>query len=272
MPKIGVFAGHDDDTWDKLGAKGVYTNLEADGDYEEYDGNIQMAKETVRLLEQHSNIKVFFPQKNGRDMSLAERVRYCEDNNLDFVIFIHSNASASREATGACAFHYPGTEEYAKYYADEMDKLGYPLWQGGTYECQPGTWSWFYVVRKTTMPVALTENFFFSNPHELEKYLLAPGQFEAIAGIHYRAACRYFNINPKGEEKLSKYVITGGLDYEMITEVTSYVLAKEWWARFNFDGKGTNPTLETGGLGPAELKEFEAWLKEHGWYYEVLER
>ncbi len=214
MHKLAVFAGHNEDTFDVKGTKGIYTNLTESGVYEEFDSNIVIARRTVELLEHQESIEVLFPQSDGRKMSLQERVDFCNDNNVDSAIFIHSNASGSKGASGAAAFYWyssPEGEQFADYYADEMKSLGYPLWSEGKYPCKPNTWSNFYVVRNTYMPVILTENFFFTNPHELEKYLLDDNELAKIAEVHAKATCRYFGVDyvkPKQKETFFR-VVTG---------------------------------------------------------------
>jgi len=202
MFKVVVFAGHYPNKFRDEGSKGVYTDLTPQGYYEEYDSNIEIAKETVSLLRQHEEIEVLFPQEDGNEYrSLESRVRYCNENNVDTAIFIHSNATSSKGAEGACAFFWDGSKEgekFAELFAKEMDSEGYPLWSNGTYPCRSGTWSNFYVVRSTSMPVILSENFFFTNPRELKKYLLDPNQLKKIAEIHAKATCKYFGISYKG--------------------------------------------------------------------------
>jgi len=217
--KVAIFAGHNHDTWDKENQKGIYTDLTENGVYEEFNTNIVIAKETVELLEHQEGIEVLFPQSDGRKMTLKERVEFCNDNNVDVAIFIHSNASGNKNASGAAAFYWynsPKGEKFANIYADEMKAKGYPLWSHGTYPCKPNTWSNFYVVRNTYMPVILTENFFFTNPEELKKYLLDEKQLHNIAEIHAKTTCRYFGIEyvkPKQKETFFR-VVTGSFQDE----------------------------------------------------------
>ena len=202
--KVAVFAGHDDDTFDVKGEKGIYTDLTSSGKYEEYDSNIQIAKETVRLLDKQEGVTTLFPQKNGKDMSLEERVDYCNRNNVDTAVFIHSNYSSNSSAKGAAAFYWYNSRDgkrFATIYANEMKKKGYDLWSNGTYPCEPNKWSNFFVVRGTSMPVILTENFFFSNRDELKNILLDPNELKKVAEVHARAVCGYANVEYKDSEQ-----------------------------------------------------------------------
>lgn len=196
MPKVVIFAGHDHDTWEKLGAKGVRTDLEKDGVYEEYDTNILIANGTVERLRKVKGLTVLFPQENGRKMSLKERVDYANRNEVDLLVDIHSNASASRTATGAAAFYwYTSTagKKLATLYAALIKKHAFSAWQGGSYASNPNDgWSEFYMLKHSNMPAILTENFFFTTRSELEKYLLNPVNQKKLMDIHADMVTQYF--------------------------------------------------------------------------------
>ncbi|MRG87017.1 N-acetylmuramoyl-L-alanine amidase [Salinibacillus xinjiangensis] len=137
----------------------------------------------------------------------------------------------------------------------------------------------YYFMHRMTGPVKtnIIEYGFADNKSDTRKILNDWKKYAEVVAKYYIEHVFKKEYKPKSEVKsmsknTSKYVLTGGLNYDMITEVTRYVLKREWWARINFDGEGNNPELETGGLGPKELKEFEEWLKERGWWYKVKER
>ncbi|MEX0595806.1 MAG: N-acetylmuramoyl-L-alanine amidase, partial [Candidatus Paceibacterota bacterium] len=224
--KIAIFAGHSHDTWETTGGKGVTTDLIIDSDYEEYDSNIIIAKETVRLLEKYDDIEVLFPQANDKKMGLFDRAKYCNNNNVDTAMFIHSNASSSKSASGSAAFYWHSSEkgkEFAEHYRDEMKAMGYPLWSDGTYPCQESGWSNFYVVENTYMPVVLTENFFFTNPEELEKYLLNEDELKKIAIVHEKSALKYLGVDYKDELKVEKKVKKDAKEVEKAKHVSKPV-------------------------------------------------
>lgn len=198
--KIAIFAGHDDDTFEKTGGKGLNA---PEGKYEEYDTNFAIAKNLVVQLSKYAEIDVLFPQENGRDMSLKERVDYCNKHNVDLAIFEHSNA-AGRAAHGACAFYWHSSKEgkrLADYYAEEMEKAGYDLWSNGTYPCIPDTWSEFYVIKHTKMVALLPENLFFTNDKE-RAILRDPDHQEKIAVAHEKMTVRYLDIDYKPDEEV----------------------------------------------------------------------
>lgn len=198
VKKVVIFAGHDHDTWEKLGAKGVRTDLEADGVYEEYDTNFLIAKGAVKILQTVPGLIVYFPQEDGRRMTLKQRVVYANSISADLMIDIHSNAAASRAATGAAAFYWKGSvngKKAADIYAGHLKKAGFPLWSGGTYASNTTDgWSGFYMLRYSNMPAILLENFFFTTRSDLEKYLLNPAVQLTLMEIVADTATDYFGM------------------------------------------------------------------------------
>lgn len=198
MPKVVIFAGHDHDTWETLGAKGVRTDLEKDGVYEEYDTNFLIAKGAVKILQTVPGLTVYFPQADGRKMTLKQRVDYANSIGADLLIDIHSNAAASRTATGAAAFYWKGStngKRAADIYAGHLKKATFPLWSRGTYASNiEDGWSGFYMLRYSNMPAILLENFFFTTRSDLEKYLLNPSVQLTLMEIVADTATDYFGI------------------------------------------------------------------------------
>ncbi|MFP3356833.1 N-acetylmuramoyl-L-alanine amidase [Planococcus sp. SIMBA_143] len=194
MPKIVIFAGHDHDTWEKTGGKGVRTNLEADGVYEEFDTNFIIAKGAVELLRKEG-FTVLFPQQDKRRMTLKQRVDYANAHGADLMIDVHSNASASRTATGAAAFYWYNStagKKAADIFAKHIKANGLPTWSGGTYASQATGWSSFYMLKYSKMPAVLTESFFFTTRSDLENYLLNPKVQKVLMKIHANIALEFF--------------------------------------------------------------------------------
>ncbi|MDX8288825.1 hypothetical protein SLL00_03430 [Metabacillus indicus] len=65
-------------------------------------------------------------------------------------------------------------------------------------------------------------------------------------------------------------ILTGGLSPAMVEEVTVFFKAKGWWAQVQFTNDGENPRALSGGLKSKARAEFESWLKERKWYYEIV--
>ncbi|WP_392454794.1 N-acetylmuramoyl-L-alanine amidase [Chryseomicrobium aureum] len=197
MPTVVIFAGHDHDTWEEMGAKGVRTDLEKDGVFEEFDSNYAIAESVVGLLRKLSKLKVLFPQESKKKMTLAQRTKFANDHNADLVIDIHSNAASTRTATGAAAFYWHNSsngKRAALLYASLLKKHGLPVWQGGTYPSGPSGWHAFYMLKNTKMPAILLENFFFTTRSDLENYLLNPAVIKTLVEIVANTALTYFNM------------------------------------------------------------------------------
>lgn len=195
--KVVIFAGHDDNTWESMGAKGVKTDLLPRGVFEEYDTNILIAAGAVNILKTVPGLTVYFPQEKGRNMSLAQRVAYANEVKADFLIDVHSNASASRTATGAAAFYWhnsPNGKKAANIYAGLLKAAKLPLWQNGTYPSTPGTWSEFYMLKQSNMPGILLENFFFTTRTDLERYLLNPAVQRVLMEIVAETTVQYLGL------------------------------------------------------------------------------
>jgi len=62
---------------------------------------------------------------------------------------------------------------------------------------------------------------------------------------------------------------TGGLNPEMLKEVSEYLIKQGWYAEAEFS-KESNPTVITGNLTPSMKKEFAKWLDDRGWWYKVI--
>lgn len=195
MPKIVIFAGHDHDTWENTGGKGVRTNLEADGVYEEFDTNFIIAKGAVELLRKQPGFTVLFPQEDKRRMNLKQRVDYANAHGADLMIDVHSNASASRTATGAAAFYWYNSaagKKAADIFAKHIKANGLPTWSDGTYASQATGWSSFYMLKYSKMPAVLTESFFFTTRSDLENYLLNPKVQKVLMKIHANIALEFY--------------------------------------------------------------------------------
>ncbi|KEK24015.1 GH25 family lysozyme [Bacillus gaemokensis] len=66
----------------------------------------------------------------------------------------------------------------------------------------------------------------------------------------------------------SKYVITGGLGLQACTEISQYLLERNWWAKMEFTTNGY-AFVTTGGIYEPQLSEFRTWMDKKGWHYEV---
>lgn len=70
-------------------------------------------------------------------------------------------------------------------------------------------------------------------------------------------------------ENKSVQILTGGLSAESCKIVSEYFIEKNWWGRLQFEEPG-NPRMLSGGLSPSMRSEYEKWLKNLGWHYEIV--
>ncbi|MYL36053.1 hypothetical protein GLW05_21000 [Pontibacillus yanchengensis] len=293
--EIVVFAGHQSDTWSKHRSKGRYAKFVKEkseysdvGEYAEFESNLDIARNLIGGLRK-LGATVHFPQEDGTDFTLNQRVQFCNRVRPDLNIFVHSNATNNDNTRGFAGFYYyrsNDSKRLAECYASSVEKRGYPLWSNGLYPCEPGTWSWFYVIRKTLDNCILTENDFFTNDVAVEM-LLNPNHQDKIAQAHIEMVCMYFNVKypsnfdknegkdkkPKFDEKDDRLyrLVTGSFaNAKQLSNAKDKLLNKFSWTVYEkADSTGFNPAfrLVTGTLrGKKKAKYYKKWIEKHfGW-------
>ncbi|MFY0759842.1 N-acetylmuramoyl-L-alanine amidase [Metabacillus dongyingensis] len=134
---------------------------------------------------------------------------------------------------------------------------------------------------ESKMPAVLFEFGFMDNLREARLMLNVDFQKECAKEVAF-AVCEYNKLPyipvakpiqplaPKPKKEESVQILTGGLSPEMVKEVTQFFKAKEWYAKINFTIDGVNPRALTGGMKSKAKAEFESWLKERKWFYEIV--
>ncbi len=135
--------------------------------------------------------------KEAEDISLAERVARANALQKEYgdaiLISVHSDAFGRAEANGWSCFTSPGqtkSDEYAEIFYEEAEQL----FCGRTLRRQKSDndndfEANFYMLRKTTMPALLTENFFMTNLLDY-RLLMSEGGKNLIAQLHINAIRR----------------------------------------------------------------------------------
>ncbi|HWR31292.1 MAG TPA: N-acetylmuramoyl-L-alanine amidase [Negativicutes bacterium] len=113
------------------------------------------------LMTRETDIDVFGPKATDRE-ELWARVQVANFNQADIFISIHHNASANRNISGTSTYYYQKTT-YDVMLAQDIQKE--MLQTGGlpNFGVRPAN---FFVVKNATMPAALLEVGFLSNPQE----------------------------------------------------------------------------------------------------------
>ena len=174
-----------------------------DGVLREYAWNRLIASRIVdRLLSLGLDAELLVPEE--RDISLAERCRrvnaWCRQLGKDNVILIsiHANAAGHgdhwSDATGWCAYTSRGNTRAdalatSLYQAAQASLPGHRLRTDYT-DGDPDMEADFYILRHTTAPAVLSENFFMDSHSDCDFLLGEEGQ-EAIVDLHVNGITAY---------------------------------------------------------------------------------
>ena len=176
-----------------------------DGVLREYAWNRLIASRIVdRLLSLGLDAELLVPEE--RDISLPERCRrvnaWCRQIGKDNVILIsiHANAAGHGDrwydATGWCAYTSRGNTRAdalatSLYHAAQATLPGKRLRTDYT-DGDPDMEADFYILRHTTAPAVLTENFFMDS-HPDCAFLLSPEGQQAIVSLHVTGITAYLS-------------------------------------------------------------------------------
>ena len=203
--------GHGSDTWPP--SKGIY--LPDGSSFAEHDFNSAVAIKARELAEAQGFEVLFTQEPYSPDTPISKRSAWVNEEHkkspILCLVSFHANASSNPHATGWGVFHWYNStngkrlaELWAKYASRTMP-IG--AWGGGIWQCIPGTWSDFDIVRKPVIPCILIEHFFFTNINEL-KLCNTPGFIKKAAEITVRALCEYTGKTykePLNKEAMEEY-------------------------------------------------------------------
>src|SRR5699024_7996812 len=156
----------------------------------EKDITLAITKKVGNILERHG-VKVFYTRTNDKTVSLEERTKRANRNKADIFVSIHTNAFDKKSAKGLETYHFPGSKNGRKL-ANCIQKR---IKETGLYNSDRGVkTARFWVLRKTTMPSALTEMAFITNAQDAKLLRNKQSQFAtAIA----KGILDYFGIKYK---------------------------------------------------------------------------
>jgi N-acetylmuramoyl-L-alanine amidase len=135
--------------------------------------------------------------KESEDISLSERVARANALHKEYgdtiLISVHSDAFTNAQANGWSCFTSPGqtkADEYAEIFYDEAEQI----FCGRTIRTQKSDGDHdfeanFKMLRETSMPAVLTENFFMTNLQDY-RLLMSEGGKNLIAQLHINAIRR----------------------------------------------------------------------------------
>ncbi|MFC1754428.1 N-acetylmuramoyl-L-alanine amidase [Thermoproteota archaeon] len=134
--------------------------------------------------------KVIMLRKGDSNPSLAKRARLANQNKADILISIHTNSFFKAYANGTESYYFKSKDKtLARYLHREMVKT-IKLHDIGVKQAR------LYILSHSTMPAALVEPGFISNPKEIQ-LLRQPKFRDMIAESLYKGIINYFKSHPK---------------------------------------------------------------------------
>lgn len=199
MAKVALSYGHDENTYETTGGKGVKVGGKV---YEEYHFNKRVGEKVNAILKAHDVTTLVV---SG---SLSQRTKKANDWDADIYWSIHANAGDAK-ARGIAGFYWSssaGGKKLAVIFAKYLKEAKMPLYSGGTYASQKGTWSDFHELRETNMVAILTENGFMTNGEDFKLIFLDAGDFDTkLSRIHSKSILEYLKVKydpiKSGEKK-----------------------------------------------------------------------
>lgn len=146
--------------------------------------NLAVSLQVKALLEK-AGAKVIMTRTDDRDVfgrnasdvdELQARTSVANDNKVDIFVSIHSNAIANRDIGGTATYYFPKSKYDSLLSQSIQDSIApaVNLDDRGSISAR------FYVLRRSTMPAALVEMAFISNPKE-ESLLNSPSFQQQMA-------------------------------------------------------------------------------------------
>ena len=138
--------------------------------------------------------KTHIPRAAGGTVFTAEEAKEVA-NRLGYPVLIHCNASGTGKGTGWEIHTSPGktkADDLAQIFWDMANRMFGGTWKiRGDWSDGDGDWeSNFYILKKTSCPAVLTENFFMDNETDC-KFLLSPEGKAKIIQLHVDSILKY---------------------------------------------------------------------------------
>lgn len=167
----------------------------------EKDFNLDICLRLKELLS-YADATVIMTRSSDVYVSLEERCNIANNANADIFVSVHMNSAPSTAAHGTETYYYAVSSTQ---YSVEGKRLAENIQQRvvarlGTYDRgakgdYPTLGYHLYVLKYTTMPAALVEVCFISNPSNFELISKEFNRTLAALGI-YEGICKYFGIDP----------------------------------------------------------------------------
>ncbi len=186
---IVVDAGHGGFDPGAIGASGL----------REKDVNLDLALRVNRKLKD-SGFEVLLTRNDDQFISLRERVKKANEAKASLFVSIHINASNAKYSEGIETYLAPNKVASSNLLAEILQKelvRELKLYDRGIKKEN------LYVIKYSSMPAALVEVAFISNPHE-ESLLESELFREKAARAIYRGIIEYLDKNEQGDEAIDE--------------------------------------------------------------------
>jgi N-acetylmuramoyl-L-alanine amidase len=175
------------------------------GELSEKELTLKVANAMKEELEKYENITVYLTRTEDVDMSLAERVRFAESVDADFLYCLHFNMSESHELYGAECWVSAYGESYAKGYdfasieMEMLTELG--LYNRGikTRLLDSGEADYYGILRLSTaaqLPSVIIEHCHLDHPQDAA-YIDTENWPKTYGILDATAVARYFGLASK---------------------------------------------------------------------------
>lgn len=167
-----------------------------------YEGvSTRLVREDLAKMLKSENIRYVYANEGRKDTSLEERVKFANSVAKKvgpehcLYISIHHDAFKLNQGEGYSVFTTPGQTDsdiYAEAYMEEMEKIFPDRKQrtdddDGDMDKEKN----FYVIRETSCPAILTENFFMTHEYECKEILMKKQGRRKIAEAHFNMIKRF---------------------------------------------------------------------------------
>lgn len=178
--------------------------------HREHTFNSLVGAELDRLLKNNGFTTIVHQKPNSPEVSLNNRIKYYNAQNVDLVWSIHADANGDKRSKGRYGFYWHTSKEskrLAELYAEEVKNAGYSTRGNGTQSSSLGNWTNLAICRDSKAVAVLTENGFMTNDEDFKLIFKSEKYIKDIAKIHAKAICKFYGVSFKEEGETAQPVV-----------------------------------------------------------------
>jgi hypothetical protein len=196
----------------------------------------------------------------------SQRINKVKNSGAKYALSHHYNGGGGNGGETIYSMYSDG--KLANMIIDEFKSIGHPVRRAFTKTGKDGK-DYYYMHRlRGAVDVTIVEYDFLDNKSN-NNIVNKEYRFKLYEAV-VRACCKFHGIKYKGigEENMKpKIIITGGIKHpQAIVDISNYMFSHKYHGYLEYGTDG-NAHLRTSGLSGQKLADFEAWLKERGWWY-----